>query len=53
MFQATPTFLTGGALHPYQLDGLNWLLMRHKRGQNIILAVRPYSLLYFFLVFLV
>lgn len=53
MFQATPTFLTGGALHPYQLDGLNWLLMRHKRGQNMILAVRPHSLSYFFLVFLV
>jgi len=24
-FEATPDFVTGGPLHPYQLEGLNWL----------------------------
>ena len=37
-YDATPAFLSGGALHPYQLDGLNWLLLRVKREQNMILA---------------
>jgi len=24
-FERTPDFLVGGELHPYQLEGLNWL----------------------------
>jgi hypothetical protein len=24
-FEATPDFVAGGPLHPYQLEGLNWL----------------------------
>lgn len=28
----------GGALHPYQLDGLNWLLLQSRRKHNMILA---------------
>jgi SNF2 family DNA or RNA helicase len=24
-FEQTPDFVAGGALHPYQLEGLNWL----------------------------
>jgi SNF2 family DNA or RNA helicase len=24
-FEATPEFVAGGPLHPYQLEGLNWL----------------------------
>jgi SNF2 family DNA or RNA helicase len=24
-FEATPEFVAGGSLHPYQLEGLNWL----------------------------
>ena len=34
----TPAFLTGGELHSYQLDGLNWMLLRYRRRQNMILA---------------
>jgi Chromo (CHRromatin Organisation MOdifier) domain/SNF2-related domain len=37
-YSATPDFLAGGELHPYQLDGLNWLLLRVRRGQSMILA---------------
>jgi hypothetical protein len=37
-FQSTPDFLAGGILHPYQLEGLNWLLLCFKRKQNMILA---------------
>lgn len=34
----TPAFLAGGELHSYQLEGLNWMLLRHRRQQNMILA---------------
>lgn len=34
----TPAFLAGGSLHSYQLDGLNWMLLRFRRRQNMILA---------------
>jgi hypothetical protein len=37
-FKSTPAFLAGGLLHPYQLEGLNWLLLRFNRNQNMILA---------------
>lgn len=37
-FTETPACLEGGELHSYQLDGLNWMLLRHRRGQNMILA---------------
>ena len=37
-YSETPAFLPGGVLHPYQLDGLNWLLLRYHRKQNMILA---------------
>ena len=29
---------TGGALHPYQLEGLNWLRFSWSQGTNTILA---------------
>eukprot|EP00892_Ulva_mutabilis_P003926 jgi/Ulvmu1/1905/UM012_0064.1 len=37
-FTETPVCLRGGELHSYQLDGLNWMLLRHRRQQNMILA---------------
>jgi hypothetical protein len=39
-FLSTPTWLTGagGELHPYQLEGLNWLYHKWTSRQNVILA---------------
>ncbi|KAK9805875.1 hypothetical protein WJX73_000130 [Symbiochloris irregularis] len=37
-FLETPSFLAGGALHSYQLEGLNWLLHAWEQHQNVILA---------------
>lgn len=37
-FETTPAFLRGGALHAYQLEGLNWMLLSIRRGANMILA---------------
>ncbi|KAH7280823.1 hypothetical protein KP509_36G015700 [Ceratopteris richardii] len=37
-FEETPKCLTGGVLHPYQLDGLNFLRFAWHQGQHVILA---------------
>ena len=37
-FMATPDHLAGGQLHPYQLEGLNWLVHSWQQRQHIILA---------------
>ena len=37
-FAETPSFLKGGSLHPYQLEGLNWVLHAWQQQQNVILA---------------
>ena len=33
-----PSWLTGGVLHPYQLEGVNWLRSKWLARQNVILA---------------
>lgn len=33
-FPATPAFLSGGKLHPYQLEGLRWLFFNWVAGTN-------------------
>jgi SNF2 family DNA or RNA helicase len=33
-----PAFLQGGQLHPYQLDGVNWLRHSWHGNTNVILA---------------
>jgi hypothetical protein len=35
---ATPDWCCGGSLHPYQLEGLNWMHHKAQAGQNLILA---------------
>jgi SNF2 family DNA or RNA helicase len=30
--------VSGGELHPYQLEGLNWLYHKHQVQDNVILA---------------
>ncbi|KAK9828698.1 hypothetical protein WJX72_001585 [[Myrmecia] bisecta] len=37
-FSGTPDFLTGGSLHPYQLEGLNWLFFAWEQRKHVILA---------------
>eukprot|EP00250_Pteridium_aquilinum_P017954 c23861_g1_i1 orf=626-5110(-) len=37
-FEETPKSLTGGVLHPYQLEGLNFLRFAWQQGQHVILA---------------
>lgn len=38
-FSATPEFLGGGgSLHPYQLEGLNWLFFAWQQQKHVILA---------------
>lgn len=37
-WDATPEFVSGGELHPYQLEGLNWLYHKHQVKDNVILA---------------
>ncbi|KAI5063399.1 hypothetical protein GOP47_0021946 [Adiantum capillus-veneris] len=37
-FEETPKCLTGGVLHPYQLEGLNFLRFAWQQGQHVILA---------------
>eukprot|EP00741_Cyanophora_paradoxa_P023825 tig00021623_g23013.t1 len=37
-FPAQPHFIAGGALHGYQLEGLNWLRYKWCEGTNVILA---------------
>lgn len=37
-FEATPDFVQGGSLHPYQLEGLNWLYHKAQSRHNAILA---------------
>lgn len=37
-FDETPKCLTGGVLHPYQLEGLNFLRFAWQQGQHVILA---------------
>ena len=38
-FTATPEFLRGGGeLHPYQLEGLNWLFHKWSTRENVILG---------------
>ena len=36
-YDASPAWL-GGQLHPYQLEGLNWLLHAHRQGVHVTLA---------------
>ncbi len=36
-YKETPAYL-GGKLHPYQLEGLNWLVHAKQQGQHVILA---------------
>jgi SNF2 family DNA or RNA helicase len=38
IFDVQPDFLTGGTLHAYQLEGLNWLRFKYNQGTNAILA---------------
>ena len=38
-FSESPTFLAGGgSLHPYQLEGLNWLYFAWEQRKHVILA---------------
>jgi SNF2 family DNA or RNA helicase len=37
-FEASPGFAAGGQLHPYQLEGLNWLYHSRQTHTNVILA---------------
>ncbi|GLI68202.1 hypothetical protein VaNZ11_012548, partial [Volvox africanus] len=37
-WHSTPDFLQGGTLHPYQLEGLNWLYHKYCTGDAVILA---------------
>ncbi len=38
-FTQTPDWLSsGGTLHPYQLEGLNWLFHKYKSHENVVLA---------------
>lgn len=37
-FSSTPSFLTGGQLHAYQLEGLNWLYNAWESGKHVMLA---------------
>lgn len=37
-FTETPAHLTGGTLHSYQLEGLNWLVHSWQQRQHVILA---------------
>lgn len=37
-YSETPPFLAGGKLHPYQLEGLNWLLFAWRQHKHVILA---------------
>ncbi|KAG1665916.1 hypothetical protein FOA52_004505 [Chlamydomonas sp. UWO 241] len=39
LFDETPSFLKeGGSLHPYQLEGLNWMYHKWQQKDNVILA---------------
>ncbi|CAI9092629.1 OLC1v1027924C1 [Oldenlandia corymbosa var. corymbosa] len=37
-FESSPTFLSGGSLHPYQLEGLNFLRFAWSKQTHVILA---------------
>lgn len=37
-FTTTPDFVQGGTLHPYQLEGLNWLYHKAQLKHNAVLA---------------
>lgn len=37
-WDVTPEFVKGGDLHPYQLEGLNWLYYKSLVRDNVILA---------------
>ena len=37
-FAQTPAFLSGGELHGYQLEGVNWLCHAWDRKEHVILA---------------
>jgi chromodomain-helicase-DNA-binding protein 4 len=37
-FEDTPKFLVGGSLHPYQLEGLNFLRFAWQQRKHVILA---------------
>lgn len=37
-FESSPDFLTGGSLHPYQLEGLNFLRFSWSKQTHVILA---------------
>lgn len=37
-FTDTPEWLHGGSLHPYQLEGLNWLFHKWSTKENVILG---------------
>ncbi|CAK9195050.1 unnamed protein product [Sphagnum troendelagicum] len=37
-FENTPKFLLGGSLHPYQLEGLNFLRFAWQQNKHVILA---------------
>jgi hypothetical protein len=37
-FESSPGFVAGGQLHPYQLEGLNWLYHSRQTHTNVILA---------------
>lgn len=37
-WETTPEFVSGGELHPYQLEGLNWLYHKARVKENVILA---------------
>lgn len=37
-WDSTPDFVAGGELHPYQLEGLNWLYHKAQVKDNVILA---------------
>eukprot|EP00798_Chlamydomonas_sp_ICE-L_P016468 gene16468-22690_t len=37
-FTESPEWCMGGKLHPYQLEGLNWVYHKWKSGESVILA---------------
>jgi hypothetical protein len=37
-YGGTPGFLSGGQLHAYQLEGLNWLCHKAAQRENVVLA---------------
>jgi len=38
MYKQQQSFITGGSLHKFQIDGVNWLSESYNKENNVILA---------------